>query len=350
MLLPREKPFLTGLNSYYLDIEKFVQHLQGEIGTGCIYCTAVNQELLVYFDEYEIVRGVTQQKGEHALFSGNINNVLESLQDKSFQVIIYYLDPDSIFFWGQLPSFKRSKDTLSSNRVSLPDLIFRLSQKEFSGFIDVDVRGENDCAVLFFHEGQRRGGSYSWGTGGLSPADADYNTLLGMLQKNEGTFSLGYFTTDPSTSASSVASANEQQETASPDSGEQGKVVEDLLHKEPDQTVLETNQAINELLAIFIKIVGPKIKTDPLVELKLKFIDFVSIYPQLDPHGNLCEIQQDGTVLFHDAISVKEAAEGIVDCLWMVIEDRKLHKKFRQEIKNMTWRKILFKQGIDLER
>ena len=93
MLLPREKPFLTGLNSYYLDIEKFIQHLQGEIGTGCIYCTAVDQELLVYFDEYEIVRGVTQQKGEHALFSENINNVLELLEKKSFQVIIYYLDP-----------------------------------------------------------------------------------------------------------------------------------------------------------------------------------------------------------------------------------------------------------------
>lgn len=96
-----------------------------------------------------------------------------------------------------MPAFKRAQNTLSSDKVNLPDLIFRLSQKEFSGFIEVDVEGKENCAVLFFHEGQRRGGSYYWGTGGLSPADIDYNTLLGMIQKGSGVYSLGYFTSDP---------------------------------------------------------------------------------------------------------------------------------------------------------
>ncbi|MCI5223796.1 MAG: hypothetical protein D3924_14270, partial [Candidatus Electrothrix sp. AR4] len=266
MLLPREKPFLTGLNSYYLDIEKFVQHLQGEIGTGCLYCRAMDLELLVYFDEYEIVRGITQNTGEHARGSEHLDPVLESLRTKNFLVTIYYLDPDSIFFWAQMPTFKRSPDTLSSSKVSLPDLVFRLHQKKFSGFIEIEVGDKSDCAVLFFHQGQRRGGSYYWGTGGLSPSDADYNTLLSMLQKNKGTYSLGSFTSDPISSAILI----EQQEAEV-----QEEISEAAGEEPPNQTTLEINRAINEFMEIYIEIVSAKTKADPLIDLKLKFIDFV---------------------------------------------------------------------------
>jgi hypothetical protein len=343
MLLPREKPFLTGLNSYYLDIEKFVQHLQGEIGTGCLYCKGADQELLVYFDEYEIVRGVTQNNGEHAEISEHIDRVIESLHAKNFQVTIYYLDPDSIFFWAQMPAFKRARETVSSRKVSLPDLIFRLHQKEFSGFIEIDVRGRNDCAVLFFHQGQRRGGSYYWGTGGLSPSDVDYNTLLGMLQKNKGTYSIGYFTSDPTSAGTVIKQQN-------PDAEEHEATSEKRKKDPPDPVTLEINKAVNEFMEIFIRIVGAKNKTDPLIDLKLKFIDFVYIYPFLDPYSDSCEINEDGKAVFADTISAREVAEGIVDCVWMVVEDKKLHKQFRAGVKKMTCKKNLLEQGIELDR
>ncbi len=38
MLIPRERPYLEGLNSYYLQLEKFIEHLQGEIGSGGVHC------------------------------------------------------------------------------------------------------------------------------------------------------------------------------------------------------------------------------------------------------------------------------------------------------------------------
>jgi hypothetical protein len=339
MLLPREKPFLSGLNSYYLDVEKFIQHLQGEIGTGCVYGSGADQELMVYFDESDIVRSLTQNKGEHALASEQLDHVFSALTQRSFQVAVYYLDQDSIFFWGQLPAFRRAKSSLSSARVSLPDLAFRLNQKKFSGFIEVDVKGRSDCAVLFFHQGQRRGGSYYWGVGGLSPSDDDYNTLLAMIQKSGGEYSLGYFTSDP------VAAAP----TALP----QNMTEQELVQSEPieeSRLLTDIDRAVNEFLALFREAASSKSDLDPLLELKLKFIDFVTIYPVLDPYGQVCVLHQDGSVTFADDNAAKAGAEGIVDCVWIVVEEQKLHKKFKAALKKMADKDVLRAQGIEVER
>ncbi|MCI5147876.1 MAG: hypothetical protein D3916_00425 [Candidatus Electrothrix sp. MAN1_4] len=349
MLLPREKPFLTGLNSYYLDIEKFIQHLQGEIGSGCVYCESSDQELLVYFDEYDIVRGVIQKSGEHAVVSDQLAHVLVSLQEKSFQVTIYYLDSDSIFFWGQMPAFRRSQDALTSEKIRLPDLIFRLSQKQFSGFIEVDIDEKKDCAVLFFYEGQRRGGSYYWGNGGLSSSDADYNTLLGMLQKNRGFYRLGYFTSDQLSPATLDTLESDPEQEAPQD-----ELVE-TNNKGQSQSlpaeISDLNKALNAFIAIFMQAVkNKKGKNDPLMDLKLKFIDFSEIYSFLDPYNHLCTIEDDGTVTIAQTVSEKEATEGIIDCAWMVIEDNKLHKKFQAALQKMAERAVFQAQGIELER
>ena len=347
MLLPREKPFLTGLNSYYLDIEKFIQHLQGEIGSGCLYCNAADQELLVYFDEYDIVRGVTQNTGEHARVSDQLQHILISLQRKNFQVTIYYLDPTAIFFWGQMPAFRRAQAPLSSDRVSLPDLIFRLSQKEFSGFIEVDVEGKEDCAVLFFYEGQRRGGSYYWGTGGLSPSDTDYNTLLGMLQKNNGTYSLGYFTSDPLSPPVEVELDDEEEK----EPPQKDLEPEEKRGSSEKRTTSELHHALNEFIAVFAETLrSKKNKTEPLMDLKLKFIDFAEIYPYLDPYNHLCKIEDDGTVTIASEIAEKEVAQGIIDCAWMVIEENKLHKKFRISLQKMEHLHVFQDQEIKPER
>uniref|UniRef100_UPI0040559F9A hypothetical protein n=1 Tax=Candidatus Electronema sp. TaxID=2698783 RepID=UPI0040559F9A len=339
MLLPREKPFLSGLNSYYLDVEKFIQHLQGEIGTGCLYGKGADQELIVYFDESDIVRGLTQNRGEHALASEQLDHVLAALRQRNFQVSVYYLDPDSIFFWGQLPAFRRAKERLPSSKVSLPDLVFRLNKKDFSGFIEVDVKGRNEqAAVLFFHQGQRRGGSYYWGTGGLSPSDDDYNTLLAMLQKSGGSYGLGYFTSDP------VAAPPAAEPPSSPPSEEAAP------EAKPPRLLLEIDQAVNEFLAVYLEAGHAKSGLDPLLELRLKFIDFVSVYPVLDPYGKACISHADGSVTFADDEAAKAGAEGIVDCAWMVMEEQKLHKKFKAALKDLAAKDVLRIHGIAAER
>ncbi|MCI5189846.1 MAG: hypothetical protein D3905_08620, partial [Candidatus Electrothrix sp. AS4_5] len=70
----------------------------------------------------------------------------------------------------------------------------------------------------------------------------------------------------------------------------------------------------------------------------------------LDPYKHLCEVKDDGTVSIAQVISEKEVAEGIIDCAWMVIDDNRLHKKFRSALLEMEYQEVFEAQGIHLEQ
>lgn len=334
MLIPREKPYLSGLNSYYLHLDKFIEHLQGEIGSGCLYCQAIDIELLVYFDEQEIVRGVIQKSGERAQMSQSLDPVMDSLAKKNFQVTIYYLDPASIFFWGQMPPFKRAQARLKSTDIPLPDLIFRLSQKKFSGFIDVDLEGRDDCAILFFHEGERRGGSYYWGRGGLSPSDDDYNSLLGLMQNNDAIYDVGHFKSDLTLAAQQPKSEQEDKSQ----------------ENDPGEFFASLNGAMEEFLEIFVEVIAKKLKTDPLIELKLKFIDSMTEFPVLDPYNEYFEIESNGKINFAANAPREKVAKALIHCAWKAIDERKLHKKFHQKIDSWHYRAALEERGVKVNQ
>ncbi len=332
MLIPKEKPFLTGLNSYYLHIDKFIEHLQGEIGSGCFYCRSADQEILVYFDEQEIICSIIQDNGERAQVSQSLEPVRESLSMKNFLVTIYYLDPSSIFFWGQIPSFQRVKAKLKTSDISLPDLFFRLRQKKFSGFIDVDLQEHDDGGILFLHQGERKGGSYSWGTGGLSPSDDDYNRLLGLLQSNAATYEIGQFNAEP------VTRSEPAQDNSSTVVVKKGEYFSNL------------EIALKEFIELYILVVRKKIKKSPLVPLKQKFADHLDEHSVLDPVNKFYDLDEDGTIEFADKAPKEKITAAIVDCTWKVIEDKKLQKKFRAAIKKWAYRTALEERGIDVER
>ncbi len=350
MLLPQEQPVIDGLNNYYLQIDKFIEHLQGEIGSGCIYCQAVDKELLIYFDEDEIIQAVIQQSGKEAETTQSLEPVMKALAMSSFQVKVYYLDANAIFFWAQMPSFKRAKGKLKSSDITLPDLVFRLSQKQFTGFIEIDLQGRNDCAILFFHQGERRGGSYHWGRGGLSPSHEDYNSLLGMLHDHIATYAVGHFTTDPARIKEPESSVTPQAKGADKNtlgkdasSGGKGGVGN-------GEYFSDLNSALNEFLDIYIRIAAKKIKTDPLIQLKLKFIDAMADFSSLAPYNNFYTIDEKGSVTFVENAPEQDIATGMVSCAWMVIEDVNLEKKFRAELNKWAYRTALEERDIVVVR
>lgn len=194
MLIPREKPFLQGLNSYYLHFEKFVEHMQGEIGSGAIHCQSTQLELMIYFNQDEVISDLMQERGKPASFLPSHEIARTTFYSTSCAVQVFFLDPNAIYYWAQMPTFQRAKAALRSTEIPLPDLIFRLRQKQFSGFIDVQlVKKSTEGGILFFNEGNRVGGSYTWGRGGMSTSDDDYNNLLSRVQVNEGIFTFGSF-------------------------------------------------------------------------------------------------------------------------------------------------------------
>ncbi|WP_457574661.1 hypothetical protein [Desulfolithobacter sp.] len=330
MLVPREKPHLTGLNSYYLQIDRFVEHLQGEIGSGCIYCQAVDQELLVYFDEHEILRGVVQDDGQKSHISPSLGPVLQALQSKNFKVSVYYLEPGAIFFWSQMAPFKRAKNQLTSQDIGLPELMYRLEQKKFSGFVDVELQ-DGESGLLFLHQGKRIGGSYSWGRGGLNPREEPYKELVERLTGSGATYRVGHFQKDPA-----------EKKVPSGD----GIATADVVGS-PSFADLAT--ALEEFLEIFCRSMKRRSRQDPVLLLKQCFLDHLDQYPFLDPFSSSFQYENEQVILADEAEG-EEIARAVVGLAWEVAISHRAEKKFRAELGKWAYRSALEDRGIAVER
>jgi len=338
MLIPLEQPYLQGLNSYYLKIDKFVEHLQGEIGSGCLYFKSQAQELLIYFDEQDILRGIMQDTGAHARVSPTLKPVLEALNQRNFQVSVYYLDPNAIFFWEQMPAFKRAQKEFTTTDISLAELAHRFQEKQVSGFVQVRCLEGKKEALLFFHNGKRIGGSYSDGRGGLDPAESTYQQLLSHLENNQAVLSIGNFIKAEKTAVQLAEKKQIQQttesDTAAPDN-------------EPFFSNLDT--ALEEFIAHFVKVLRKKTKVDPVLLLKQNFTDNLEKYPFLDPFKAVFDYA-DGHAIFAPGAPHEQIAAAVVECVWEVIAEHRLEKKFMAVLKKWDYKSALEERDIVVMR
>ena len=68
----------------------------------------------------------------------------------------------------------------------------------FSGYFDITAEN-GESGLLFFQDGAMAGGSYTWGTGGLSPSQEDYRRLFALVEGTRCSLDVGTFT--PSSSS-----------------------------------------------------------------------------------------------------------------------------------------------------
>lgn len=334
MIIPKEKPYMDGLNSYYLVTDKFVEHLQGEIGTGCIYFKSSTREILVYFDEMDIICGVIQETGERATVAKSLQPVFEVLKERNYLVKVFHLDPHAIFYWAQLPPYKRAKTELESSEISLAELVERLKQKEASCFIDVAFSGANMSCILFFHQGNFTGGSYSWGGGGLNPSKHEFESFLTTTKDKNAVFAIGHFTEDRS-----VPAAEEVEEIQNiPE-----LAVEDQVFITNLPTILE------EFLGIYINTVKKKAKVDPVSLMQQRIIVRADQYPFLDPFNPPFEYSNEVFIFTGtDQAFGENTAKAIIECTWDVVAELRLEKKFRAGLSKWNYKAILEDRGYPL--
>ncbi len=329
MLVPREKPYIHRLNSFYLDVSRFVEHLQGEIGSGCIHFRSSGSEILIYFDERDILRVVYQENGRKAVFSANLETALAPLLQRTYIVTVYYLDPNAIFFWGQLPHFVRAKEEQRSDAVSLPDLIHHLEKKRFSGFVDVRIRTDIRNGILFFKNGSRLGGSYYWGKGGLTASEKEYQRLLAMVQAKGAYFSVGYFIQERS-AKQDVDKSCDEEETRDTD----------------PRCIAGLTGALEEFLLLYASLFGRRRnRSAPVIHLKRRFLERIDVYPFLDPFASQFEYL-DGKVRFSSDAPRVKIANAVISCVWEIVAQHNLEKKFRKLLSTWPGRKRLEALGI----
>ena len=334
MIFPKEKPYMDGLNSYYLETDKLVEHLQGEIGTGCIYFKSSTREILIYFDEMDIISGVIQESNERAQVAASLKPVFEALMQRNYLVKVFHLDPHAIFYWAQLPPFKRAKADLDSSEISLIDLVDRLGQKQASCFVDVKFGGANMSCILFFHLGNFIGGSYSWGAGGLNPSKSEFESFLETTKEKRAEFAIGHFTEDRS-----VPSVDEVEEEKKPPE----LAVKDQVFISNLPTILE------EFFSLYINTVKKKAKVDPVSLMCQRIIVRGDEYPFLDPFNPPFDYSNNVFVFTGtDKAFGENTAKAIIECSWDVVFDLRLEKKFRAVLSKWNFKLSLEERGYTL--
>ena len=265
-IIPRGKPVLTDLNSYYLKIKNLLEHSQGELGSGGLFFTSAGGKGVLFFDQDVVLSGY-YQNGEEAL-SGQpaIDYLLNPPDNQNFTINVYAIEPENVYYWTSIPGARILYDNLSSEFTDIKALINKMILEKLTGYIDIQINGRKDRGLLFFQDGQAVGESFNWHTLPKKDDPKPSDLLVTRIQQHGGLFKVY----EISLKQSSKAESHRKDSTDST----------------PDPLPM-----LGMLLYILERVVSAnkKIRQPFSMYLKRKFIEKADRFPFLDPFAGELE-------------------------------------------------------------
>ena len=189
IILPKDKPVIENLNSYYLDVPRLIEHYQGVLGTGGAHFTSVSAEGVIFFDKDEILNGVFKPStGAEIKGPPVIEDLIRASAQINFNIHFYKIDPESIYYWSSIPSATALYKDLSTEFTDLARLIAKMQQEQLCGYIDVVIDKGREAGAIFFNNGSVTGGAYSWNQGRLNGAKEDLKELIEKSKASDAVF------------------------------------------------------------------------------------------------------------------------------------------------------------------
>ncbi len=327
IILPKEKPVIEGLNSYYLNVHRLIEHYQGEVGSGGVYFHAPSAEGVVFFDKDELLSGFYQGK-EGELFKGRpaVDKLLHAVDEFNFTLDVYAIELEKVYFWANIPSAEPIYKDLSTEFTDLDGLIKKMMSERLTGYIEVSINAGEESGLLFFINGQIIGGSYSWSQGELNGTPEARNELVEKTKQSGGSFHVSRISTAKDTAV------------PKPEPREGGSVEEVIA-------------PLQEFLEIFERTVrgGKFLKGDFNTALKKKFVEKAEVYAFLDPFA--CEFEYvDRNIRYSGEASAKEVARGVTESVKELAQELGAWSRFSGEIGPWTekYSGMLSRYGLTL--
>jgi len=315
ILMPRERPVIQDLNSYYLDLERLVEHFQGQIGCGGVHLRSSSAEAALFFDETGIINGIHQSgqtllRGQQA-----IDNVFQATKQDNFTVTVYRIAPVNVYFWASLSHAEPIYKDLSSEFTDLEALIKKMRHERLTGFIEVTIDRENESGLLFFNNGSLIESSCSWANGDCTPQN-DQQRLSDMSREIGGVFNV---------SRVMLAEANHDAvAVASPSPPPATDTVDGLAMAQELLAALETAVAQ-----------ASRRKTDFDTLLRRKFIEKADFYGFLDPFAGEFTYA-GGQIRYTGNSDPAELCQAVAVCVRELTQQLGLNEAIRPEL--AAWR------------
>ena len=309
VILPRERPVIQGLNSYYLDVRRLFEHYQGELGSGAVHFHSPSSEGVVFFDKDELLSGIFQGKDGEPVKGGDaVDKLIDLVEEQNFTLSVYAIDLDKVYFWANIPAAETIFRDLSTEFTDLEGLINKMASEKLTGYIEVLIKDGGEGGLIFFIHGKVIGGSYSWVQGELNGSRESLDLLIRKTKESGGTFNVSRISPDKrgETSASQPDSPPLSEDVIAP---------------------------LEELLELFERTVqtGKFVKGDFGTALKKKFVEMADTYAFLDPFA--CEFTYSNhRVSYTGSAAHAELFRGVVDSIKELAQEIGAWSRFSTEI------------------
>jgi len=312
IIVPDTPAAVEGLNSYYLRLDRLLEHFQHELEAGALHLRAPAAECVVYFDETGPVGGTYRDDTDEVSGSGTFDHLLRAAPRHNFRVAVHPVAPDRVHYWAAIPHAEVVHRDLSAEFTDLDGLIRKMQAERLSGYIEVAAGGGQTPAQLFFAQGRFLGGRYPWRE--AAKLDRRRESVLELrtrVRRDGGVFTVRRIAPERAAPAAGTA-----------DTAEEAR---------------EVLEALRGLLTIAENTVRAdrRGRVDFVTRLKKKFVQRADRWEFLDPFTAEFAYA-DGRIAFHGDAPPERLARGVAACVAEVAADLKLEEALATNLR--PWR------------
>lgn len=306
LIVPKEKPVLTNLNTYYLKLDKLIEHCQGEMGAGGIYFKSASAQGVVYFDSDEILNGYFSDKNAELLGQSAVEELMQAESSYNFSIDIYGIPFENVYFWSSTPAAEKIYKDLSTEFTDLEGLIKKMGAEKLTGYIDILIGNGQESGMMFFAGGEIIGGSFSWGPVESHSVKASSKQLVEKAKKVGGVFQVCRIPID-AVQASPAKAAR------------------------PSGRLQHVLRMLEEFLGIFETLYNSRKdkEADFNSLIRKKFVENAERFTFLDPFAGEFDFN-DRKIRFSGAADDAELANGIIVSTTELAEDMGMQEEMRK--------------------
>lgn len=306
VVVPMKRPDVADLNSYYLDIEKFIEHYLGAFGSGCIHFKSKDSQGAVYFDAGEIIGGIFTHKRKQVHGEKSVDTIVQAATKLNFSVDVFLIDPSEIFLWASMADAQLIYKDLSAEFTDFDALIRKMKSEKLTGFVTLEIENSEKGGILFLNNGTVMGGSFSETDGeGLGLEDLEKRFKQTAKQLG-GVFHVGR-----------ISPHTEKRE-------EETDLTEDL----PKDAVPDVLPLLEELLIVVERVITnqKKIKIGFKTLLKKTCVQLADKYTFLDPFAAEFTYA-NRKISFTGSADNKDLVKGVVEAIKGLSSEGDIHSQ-----------------------
>jgi hypothetical protein len=314
VVLPKDDPVFTNLNAYYLDIARLIEHLQGEVGSGGVFFKSYRAEGALFFDQDDIIAGILESREESLFGQEAVDRLLVANDQYNFNVCVYRIGPENVYFWASLPGAEKIYKDLSTEFTDLDGLINKMGSERLTGYIDVHFADDNARGMIFLINGKMMGAACSWSDASAGVSIEARSEIVRKTRDQDAIFDVCQI---PVTEPETEVKASLEPVGAS----------EDVLF------------ALAEFLSIFEQTVSSmrRSQIDFTKMLKQKFVENAEKYTFLDPFA--AEFEYDNhRIVFKGHATGKELSRGVIFSVFELADELGLRQKFSNQLEEWSER------------